>query len=83
MQELKQKPWSNGAYWLVYSSLISHLSYIAQVNLLRDGTAHSGLSCSTTINKQEIVAEICPRTNLIKSIPQVSFLSPGVSSQQQ
>lgn len=82
-QELMQKPWRNGAYWLASSRLISHLSYIAQANLHRDGTTHSGLRCSTIISNQEIIAQICPWTNRMKSIPQVSFLSPCVSHQQQ
>ena len=57
MQELKQRPWRNVAYWLVSFDLLSYLPYIAQVHLSRDNIAHYGLSSPCITRHTGLVCE--------------------------
>ena len=52
-QEVKQRPWTNGAHWLASLGLHSYLSYTMQAYLPRDDTIHSGLDPPTPISHQE------------------------------
>jgi hypothetical protein len=44
----------DSAYWIASPSLLSYVSYTAQVHLHRDGPAHSGLDSPTSTSNQEM-----------------------------
>lgn len=47
--EVKQRPWTDTAYWLATHGFLSLLSYVPWNHLPRDGTAHNRLGSPTSI----------------------------------
>lgn len=76
-----QNPWRKAAYWLS-QRLIVQLAFLyshtsQDHHLSRDGTVHSGLGPSTSINIQDNPPQTRPQPILIWEIPQCSFPSLG------
>lgn len=66
-QELKQRPWDNGAYGLPSHGLLSLLSYIAPHELSRGGTSHNGFGPPTSVINEENTTQPCPQTILVRA----------------
>lgn len=75
IMELKLRPPQRSA---AYGS--GQLTHIAQAQLSRDGSTHSGLDPHTSINNEENVPQTHSQSNLMEAISPARFTLAGVSS---
>lgn len=76
-QELEQRPWRDGSYWLPQNGTVSLLSYVTQGHLLRAHTPHSGLaSLTSSINQENAPTWSGLQASLIKALSQLKFPLP-------
>lgn len=76
-QELKQKPWKNFTYWLLFNALLILSSYTTQDHLLRSVTVHSDMGPPTSVINQVYDTYTYLPTNLIEALPEWPSLYQG------